>query len=219
MIRAAIDGATRRNGKPDCVAAGGVFIQHFSCDGILIASLTLSCVEQGSTNQRGELLALLKALEHIAATGQEAQIITDSEYLFNAMTKMWYDRWLHNGWKTASGEDVKNKDIWQEILQVLSSCNEVNFFHIKGHVIPFGKVTATKSLIKDPTGTELAVLAAKQFDLRSGTKKNMCDNALTLSEKNNGFRLTPAILKDFVVINTVADAVATMAVENADRNI
>ena len=78
MLLISIDGACRRNGKPDCVAAGGVFIQQFDKDLHLQQTSILSNYETSSTNQRGELLALLTALDHIWSAKQSTQIVTDS---------------------------------------------------------------------------------------------------------------------------------------------
>ena len=76
MLVIAIDGACRRNGKPDCVSAGGVLVVQ---DNETYRTLCVS--EKGSTNQRGEMLALLEALRYIYDTpGNDALIITDSEY-------------------------------------------------------------------------------------------------------------------------------------------
>ena len=63
MLLISIDGACRRNGKPDCVSAGGVFIQQFDSKLNLQQTSILSNYETASTNQRGELLALLTALD------------------------------------------------------------------------------------------------------------------------------------------------------------
>ena len=61
MLTISIDGACRRNGKPDCTASGGVFY-YGNTDGVKRCGV-LSAYEYNSTNQRGELLALLKALD------------------------------------------------------------------------------------------------------------------------------------------------------------
>lgn len=214
MLFIAIDGACRRNGKPDCVAAGGVFINNLDVDN---SYESLSAYEYNSTNQRGELLALLRALEYAATAKQETYIVTDSEYLFNAVTKSWYDRWMHNNWKTASGDAVKNKDIWHEISQVLQRCDNVNVYHIKGHVIPFGKVTADTLLQQDPTGGLLYKEVAKKYDVIVPTRALIIENTQELSIKNNGFRLNDEFLKLCVVSNIVADALATRVVNLADR--
>ena len=122
MLLISIDGACRRNGKPNCIAAGGIFIQQFDSDLKLQQTSILSNYEMASTNQRGELLALLTALDHIWAAKQSTQIVTDSEYLFNAMTKEWFVGWESRGWKTAMYEPVKNSDISKSIKQVYDKC-------------------------------------------------------------------------------------------------
>ena len=219
MLLISIDGACRRNGKPDCVAAGGVFIQQFDSDLKLQQTSILSNYETASTNQRGELLALLTALDHTWSAKQSTQIVTDSEYLFNAMTKEWYKSWQHKGWVTAAGEPVKNADLWFAIYQAVSKCEEVSFYHIKGHVIPFGRVTADNLLEADQTGLGLYNEAYKKFGVVAPTKAKVIEAAQELSVKNNGFRLDDNLFKEFVVANVVADAIATKVVDAADRNI
>ena len=135
----AIDGACRRNGRPDCVSAGACFI--LDEDEHTQKGATLSQFEEHSTSQRGELLGLQVALDHvrIAPLDTDTLIITDSEYLFNTMTKEWVSRWEHSGWKTAQGEDVKNKDLWQEIWRIYTEIlTPVTFYHIKGHLLSIG---------------------------------------------------------------------------------
>ena len=221
MLLIAIDGACRRNGKPDCVSAGGVFIQQFDKDLVLQQTSILSNYETQSTNQRGELLALLTALDHIWSAKQQTQIVTDSEYLFNAMTKEWYRSWQHKGWVTAMGEPVKNRDLWQEISKAYSRCLdegiEIVLYHIKGHCIPFGKVTANTLLSKDNTGACLMAEVLLKYDAVSRTtKKDLLEQSNVLSERNNGFQLPPDKLRQFVVSNVMADAVATKCVDAAD---
>ena len=221
MLLISIDGACRRNGKPDCVSAGGVFIQQFDSELNLQQTSILSNYEMASTNQRGELLALLTALDYIWSAKQSTQIVTDSEYLFNAMTKEWYKSWQHKCWVTATGEPVKNKDLWQEIASAYCRCEDAGidivFYHIKGHCIPFGKVTANTLLTKDTTGAHLMTEVFIKYDMVSKTtKKDQLEQANTLSERNNGFKLTPDKMRQFVVANVMADAVATKRVEAAD---
>lgn len=220
MLRISIDGACRRNGKPNCISAGGVFIQQFGENNELLQTDTKSNYEIKSTNQRGELLALLTALDYIWSAKQPTQLITDSEYLFNTMTKDWLGSWSRKGWVTSLNEPVKNKDLLLEIKQAYDKCEaagtEVAFYHIKGHCIPFGKVTADQKLQKDPSGLQLMRLVETKYDQVVSSKEGVLQAAQELSEKNNGFVLESSILKDFIVINVVADAIATKCVEAAD---
>lgn len=219
-----IDGACRRNGKPNCTASGGIFIRGIDEDGTCVGYATKSVFEYGSTNQRGELLALLMALKVTYKRQCEANIITDSEYLFNAMTKQWYKNWLHNNWLTRDGYEVKNRDLWEQIALYADKCEilgyEVNVYHIKGHVIPFGAVTARNALVEDPTGEKLYKLVCDKYDAVAPTKVDVFKYASELSVKNNGFplELNGSVLKDWVTANVVADAIATKAVDEADSH-
>lgn len=222
MLSIAIDGACRRNGKPTCVSAGGVFILHLDENLEISNTALMSNYELQSTNQRGELLALLTALDYVYEAQQPAQIITDSEYIFNTMTREWCKNWMRKGWITAAGTPVKNKDIWIEIVNSTRRCDaagyEVTYYHIKGHSVPFGKVTAQNLIAKDTSGRTLYETINSRVDI-SNLKEGMYEQLVELSVKNNGFELDYETLKRFVVTNTVADAVATKCVEAADALI
>ena len=222
MLMVAIDGACRRNGQPDCTASGGAFYIGSHEPGENYCGV-LTAYEYGSTNQRGELLALLKALDFIIHNDDEDNyIVTDSEYIFHAMTKGWYDNWFHKGWTSATGEPIKNMDIWHEIKMLVDKCHrqelELSVFHIKGHCIPFGRVTASNLLVKDPTGRALWNEVSNKFEKHRVDKAEVFKAAQELSERNNGYRLPDNVFKRFVVINTVADAVATRVVDVADSS-
>lgn len=222
MLFISIDGACRRNGKPDCTASGGVFVQQFDENHNRVACHALCAYEYNSTNQRGELLALLKAIEFIYAADTEALVVTDSEYIFNAMTKRWYVSWMNNDWRTRSGDPAKNKDIWTAIAHAMQLCEyrrdiDITFYHVKGHCIPFGKVTADTALTRDDTGALLHSMVLDRYDSVAPAKKAVFDAALELSVRNNGFEPAPDSFREWVVANVVADAIATKAVEAADR--
>ena len=95
--------------------------------------------------------------------------------------------------------------------------SEVLFYHIKGHCIPFGKVTAKNSLKADPSGQLLLSQVRQKFDDLAPTKQKVFQDAQELSKKNNGYALPDSTFRRLVVANTVADAVATKVVEAADR--
>ena len=214
MIRIAIDGACRRNGKPDCVASGSAFIKGPN------ACSVIQVHEYRSTNQSGELLALIAALQYLGNQAVDAQIITDSEYLFNAMTNEWPKRWSNTGWKTSSGGEVKNRDLWEQVISAAAQVTgEVAYYHIKGHCVPFGKVTAEDLVRRDPSGEMLYMALNKKFDAVAPTKAVAFEDAQNLSDKNNGFRLPKEIFREFVVLNSVADIFAVLEVEAADREI
>lgn len=91
---------------------------------------TLYGKEKMTTNNRMELTAAIKALQHLKSSHQ-VRLITDSEYLRQGIT-LWIERWKRNNWKTASGKPVKNKDLWCD-LELATGNHEVDWVWVKGH--------------------------------------------------------------------------------------
>ena len=90
----------------------------------------LSGGEKNTTNNRMELMAVIEGLR---AVKERCSLIitTDSEYVRSGITS-WIHRWLKNNWKTSSKQNVKNRDLW-EILLELSKNHEIKWEWIKGH--------------------------------------------------------------------------------------
>ncbi|NLV86767.1 MAG: ribonuclease HI [Clostridiales bacterium] len=86
--------------------------------------------EKETTNNRMELLAVIKALEALKEPCKVA-LYTDSQYIVNAINKGWLKGWKAEGWKRKDGE-LKNPDLWQR-LDKLISVHEVSFNWVKGH--------------------------------------------------------------------------------------
>ncbi len=84
-----------------------------------------------TTNNRMELTSAIAALSHIEKPST-IELYTDSQYLKNAFTKRWLHNWERNGWKTATGGDVKNKDLWVNLRELFQK-HHVNFHWVKGH--------------------------------------------------------------------------------------
>ncbi|MBQ7454473.1 MAG: ribonuclease HI [Selenomonadaceae bacterium] len=87
--------------------------------------------EEHTTNNRMELTAAISALKKISA-GERVELFTDSSYLKNAFTNGWLVKWKRNGWKTAAGTSVLNRDLWQELDELIST-RAVKFNWVKGH--------------------------------------------------------------------------------------
>ena len=93
--------------------------------------------EKLTTNNRMELTAAIKALEHCASADgaqpslKQIKIYTDSSYVKDGITN-WINNWEKNNWKTADKKNVKNVDLWKK-LKELSSLNQIEWFWVKGH--------------------------------------------------------------------------------------
>ena len=86
--------------------------------------------KKDTTNNQMELLAPIKALKKIPK-GSNVQIFTDSKYVKSGITE-WIHNWKKNGWKTASKQPVKNKELWNE-LDIMTNDFEIKWSWIKGH--------------------------------------------------------------------------------------
>jgi ribonuclease HI len=86
--------------------------------------------EAKTTNNRMEILAAAEALAVLPA-GAAATVITDSSYLANGASK-WLVGWKRKGWKTMTGEPVKNSDLWSRMAELLES-RKVSWRLVLGH--------------------------------------------------------------------------------------
>ena len=88
--------------------------------------------KKDTTNNQMELLAPIKALKKIPK-GSSVKIFTDSKYVKSGITE-WIHNWKKNGWKTASKQPVKNKDLWTE-LDLITSEFDITWSWVKSHSI------------------------------------------------------------------------------------
>ncbi|CAC5413151.1 rnhA [Mytilus coruscus] len=121
-----IDGACKNNGKPLAKASYGIFWEPNN-----IKNINGPVPESyKQTNNTGELYAAVKCLQQIHDNQiSNINIKTDSEYLVRGITSdIVY--WKSNNWKLkSSGKDVKNKELWSEIDNLLSNIN-VSWVHV-----------------------------------------------------------------------------------------
>jgi ribonuclease HI len=83
-----------------------------------------------TTNNRMELRAALTALQALTRPCRVV-IHTDSEYLQKGVTQ-WMAGWRRNGWRTKTGQPVKNQDLWKALYAALQP-HEVTWEWVKGH--------------------------------------------------------------------------------------
>ena len=88
----------------------------------------ISGSEKETTNNRMELMAVIKGLEALKEPC-EVNLYSDSAYVINAITENWLENWKSIGWKTANKKPVKNIDLWQDLDKLLS-VHKVNFIKI-----------------------------------------------------------------------------------------
>ena len=131
------DGSTKDNGTDDAVGGWAYLIMAPGAAGNFI----IERAEQvfGTTNNRMELVAIIKALEKIKSSPllhifdySKINIFTDSAYVYNCYIQKWYMNWQKNGWKNAKKEPVKNKELWEQLIPYFED-NHFSFYKVKGH--------------------------------------------------------------------------------------
>jgi ribonuclease HI len=90
----------------------------------------LSGGEKGTTNNRMELLAVIKGLESLKRR-VSVDVYTDSTYVRDGITK-WIHNWKRNGWKTAAKKPVKNEELWRSLDEQMQR-HDVRLHWVKGH--------------------------------------------------------------------------------------
>jgi ribonuclease HI len=80
-----------------------------------------------TTNNRMELMAVIKGLEALKRDKLSVMVVSDSEYVVNAIKKGWLFEWEKKGWKR-----VKNVDLWKQFIGLYRQ-HHVTFQWIKGH--------------------------------------------------------------------------------------
>ena len=109
-----------------------------------------------TTNNRMELMAAIEALGSLAGRTR-VHIASDSQYVVLGITQ-WVHSWQRKGWKTASKEPVKNRDLWEKLVEQ-NARHEVTWEWIKGHS-------------GHPQNEEVDLLAKQAIvDLKTGTQE------------------------------------------------
>ena len=97
----------------------------------------LNGLKRQTTNQRTELMAVIMGLREVKDDRLPVTIYSDSAYIINCINDQWFKKWQDNSWQTADKKDVRNQDLWQELLSLYAwFCDgnrEIEFCHVKGH--------------------------------------------------------------------------------------
>ena len=86
--------------------------------------------EANTTNNRMELMAAISGLEALSEAC-DVILVTDSQYVRQGITE-WMPGWVRRGWKTAGGDPVKNRDLWER-LHAAAGRHRIDWKWVKGH--------------------------------------------------------------------------------------
>jgi len=118
MITIYTDGAAKGNPGPGGFGTVLLFNQHRK---------ELSEGFRLTTNNRMELLAVIRGLEELKVQGIPVTIYSDSKYVVDSVEKGWIWSWQKKGFK-----DKKNVDLWKKYIP-LHMKYKPKFIWVKGH--------------------------------------------------------------------------------------
>lgn len=115
-----------------------------------------------TTNNRMELLAVIRGLESLKRNDLKVRVYTDSRYVADAVNQGWVFNWQAKGFKKK-----KNPDLWERFLELYEK-HQPSFVWVKGHA----------SIPENERCDQLAVEASFASTLRedSGYVENLDKN-------------------------------------------
>ena len=174
-----IDGSCIGNGGQSAKGGYGVY---FGDNHPWNGSFTIPA-EGGPTNNKAELRAAMKAIQIGHENNVESlEINSDSKYVVLGVTQ-WSNQWIKKGWKNANGEAVKNKQEWEELLELTSNNKmAIKWNHVPAHSGIPGNEEADKLAVKGATQSINVV------------EEKSTNHACNSSKKNNSSNMEPKII-------------------------
>jgi ribonuclease HI len=82
-----------------------------------------------------ELTGAIQALSHLRSITGTISMYTDSTYVIQGIRE-WIHNWKRRGWKTATGTDVLNRDLWEALSNLVSARGPAGivWHYVRGHV-------------------------------------------------------------------------------------
>ncbi|MTI21660.1 ribonuclease HI [Fulvivirga sp. RKSG066] len=105
---------------------------------------------RNTTNNRMELLAVIRGLEALKKDGQNVTIYSDSKYVVEAVEKGWIWNWQKKNFAKKA-----NVDLWKSFIPLYNKHN-IKFKWVKGHA----------GIPENERCDQLAVAAAESGDLK-----------------------------------------------------
>lgn len=88
-----------------------------------------------TTNNKMELMGAIEAFMRLQDVPGHVDIYTDSTYVIQGIRE-WIHGWRRRGWKTATGSDVLNRDLWEALsgLTMERGPRGISWHYVRGHV-------------------------------------------------------------------------------------
>src|SRR5690606_10121585 len=142
MITIYTDGASRGNPGPGGYATILVYNQYRK---------ELSEGFRKTTNNRMELLAVIKGLEALKKEGSNVTVYSDSKYVVDAVERGWVWGWMKKGF-----QGKKNAELWRRFVEVYKKHN-VTLKWVKGHAGHVENERCDELAVRSALGSNLLI--------------------------------------------------------------
>ncbi|MEX2594800.1 MAG: ribonuclease HI [Anditalea sp.] len=115
-----------------------------------------------TTNNRMELLAVIKGLEELKVEGIPVTVYSDSKYVVDAVQKGWIWNWQKKGFK-----DKKNVDLWKRYIS-LHLKYKPRFVWVKGHAGHLENECCDRLAVRAAESPSLKVDHGYEVELKGG---------------------------------------------------
>lgn len=119
MIHLYTDGACSRNPGKGGAAAVLLYNGHRK---------EISKGYKFTTNNRMEIMSVILGLKELKRFDIPVTIYSDSKYVCNPFNLEWMSKWIQKDFK-----NIKNVDLWRELMSLLSEFKSIDFVWVKGH--------------------------------------------------------------------------------------
>ena len=87
-----------------------------------------------TTNNRMELSGAINGLAALSGVPGPVAVYTDSTYLIKGIQE-WIWAWRKRGWKTATGGEVMNRELWEQLANLVDARGKgsVAWHYVRGH--------------------------------------------------------------------------------------
>lgn len=121
------DGSSKRNPGP-----GGWGVVIVTADGHVTE---LGGGSPLTTNNKMELTGAIRALDHLRGSPAKLSMYTDSTYVIQGVRE-WVATWKRRGWKTATRGEVMNRELWEELSDLVAARGprNITWHYVRGHI-------------------------------------------------------------------------------------
>ena len=121
------DGAARNNQSENNIGAYGAILHYKGHKRYITMGF------RNTTNNIMELKGVIEGLKAMKRHDLPIRVYSDSAYVVNGINKGWLDGWAKNGWVKSDGKQVKNMELWIELLELIRSFDDLQIIKVKAH--------------------------------------------------------------------------------------